>query len=61
MPPQKKQNLHELLIALQGCPCITAKQLASLVGNIMSMSIALGPVARLMTRSLYALLNSWHS
>ena len=61
MPPQKIQNLQELLIALQGCPCITAKQLASLVGNIMSTSIALGPVARLMTRSPYALLNSRHS
>ena len=61
VPPQKIQNLQELLIALQGCPRITAKQLASLVGNIMSMSMALGPVARLMTRSLYALLNSRHS
>ena len=60
VPPQKIQNLQELLIALQGCPCITAKQLASLVGNIMSISIALEPVARLMTRSLYTLLNSRH-
>ena len=61
MPPQKIQNLQKLLMALEGCPCITAKQLASLVGSIMSMSIALGPVARLMTRSLYTLLNNRHS
>ena len=31
------------------------------MGNIISMSIVLGPVARLMTRSLYTLLNSRHS
>ena len=61
VPPQKIQNLQKLLMALEGCPCITAKQLASLVGSIMSMSIALGPVARLMTRSLYTLLNNRHS
>ena len=35
-----------------------ARLLASLIGRIMSMSLALGPVTRLMTRSLYAALNS---
>ena len=41
---------------------VSARQLASLIGTIISMSIALCPVTRLMTRSLYAVLNdrvSW--
>ena len=37
---------------------MTALCLASLIGKIMSMALALGPVTRLMTRSLYAVLNS---
>ena len=37
---------------------VGAKQLASIIGKIVSMSLALGPVARLMTRNLYALLNT---
>ena len=37
---------------------LQARVLASLVGKIISMSIAIGPVARLMTRNLYAILNS---
>ena len=63
VPPQKIQKLQKSLEAVDRCPHVPAKQIASLVGNIMSMSIALGPVARLMTRSLYTLLNnrrSWY-
>ena len=37
---------------------LPAKQLASVIGKITSMSLALGSVTRLMTRSLYATLNS---
>ena len=37
---------------------IAAKVLASLVGRIISMSLALGPIARLRTRNMYCLLNS---
>ena len=61
VPPHKIQRLQESLSALGECLYVPAKLIASLVGNIMSMSIALGPVARLMTRSLYTLLNSRHS
>ena len=61
VPPHKIQRLQDALTGLGECHYAPAKQIASLVGNIMSMSIALGPVARLMTRSLYALLNSRHS
>ena len=59
MPPQKIQRLQESLDTVGGCPHVSAKQIASLVGNV--MSIALGPVARLMTWSLYTLLNNRHS
>ena len=40
---------------------MVARQLASMIGKIISMSIALGPVARFITRSIYALLNSQQS
>ena len=35
-----------------------ARKLASIIGKIISMSLALGPVTQLMTRSLYATLNN---
>ena len=37
---------------------LSARSVTSLVGKIISMSRALGPVARLMTRCLYTLINS---
>ena len=37
---------------------IKARDLASIIGKIISMSLAIGPVSRLMTRQLYTLLNS---
>ena len=37
---------------------VPAKQLASVVGSIISMGLAIGPVSRFMTRSLYTLLNT---
>ena len=40
------------------CGSLQARALASLIGKIISMSIAIGPVTRLMTRNLYAMLNS---
>lgn len=59
--------LHEIeALQLQICRAITqpilpAKELASLIGKVMSMSIAFGPIARFMTRSLYAVLNTRQS
>ncbi|XP_028514422.1 uncharacterized protein LOC114574912 [Exaiptasia diaphana] len=38
--------------------CISAREIARATGIIISMGLALGPVARLFTRSLYALQNS---
>ena len=40
---------------------LPARSLAGITGKLISMSIALGPVTRLMTRSLYALINTRHS
>ena len=37
---------------------LKAKELASIIGKVISMSLAIGPVSRLMTRRMYALLNS---
>ena len=59
VPPHKTQRLQDTLTGLGKCCYAPAKQIASLVGNI--TSIALGPVARLMTRSLHTLLNDRHS
>ena len=57
--------LQQKIDALQAELCwvadkvtIPAKTLAHLTGNIISMSMAIGPVARLMARALYALLNT---
>ena len=56
---------HEKLVALQhrldqACQLalMSAKQLASIVGKIISMGLAIGPVSRFMTCSLYAALES---
>ena len=40
---------------------LPARSLASITGKLISMSIALGPVTRLMTRGLYMLINTWQS
>jgi len=37
---------------------LKAHQLASIIGKIISMFLALGPVSRLMTSSMYAILNT---
>ena len=45
-------------------PIVPTKALTSAIGKVISMSMALGPVAWLMTRSLYIVLNtrkSWCS
>ena len=56
---------HERLSALQykldsACKVETlcARQLAGVIGTIISMSLAIGPVSRFMTRSIYMLLES---
>ena len=58
IPEIKLANLCILLESPKQRQAIPAKLLASLIGKIVSMSLALGPATRLMTRSLYTTLNS---
>ena len=58
VPEDKLVCLCELLQSLLERAFVPAKVLASAIGRIISMSLALGPVTRLMTRSLYTVLNS---
>ena len=57
--PEKKINiLKDMLQGALKQRQMCAKNIASLVGKIISMGLALGPVARFMTRGLYAMLES---
>ena len=58
VPVAKIDALKSKLIKIKGAKCVPARELASLIGKIISMSLALGPVTRMMTRKLYAVLNS---
>ena len=44
-----------------GSQWTTARELARLVGHILSMSITLGPAARLWTRAMYSAIDNWCS
>ena len=57
VPTNKLDALKSQLHAVAEAPTVPARQLASMVGKIMSMSLALGPVTRMMTRNLYLVLN----
>ena len=62
VPETKLRALHGQLLKMSGGQTMPARALASLIGKIIPMSPALSPVTRLMTRSLYAVLNdrtSW--
>ena len=61
MPQEKINALKMQLEQVVLRPRLPAKVLASLAGKIIEMSIALGPVARLMTRELFALLSTRQS
>ena len=56
VPEKKLSMLKRLLRCAATQQCISARSLASIIGRIISMGLALGPVARFMTRSLYAML-----
>ena len=62
VPVGKLDMLKSKLLAVNEAQLVPARKLARLIGTIISMSLALGPVTRLMTRSLYSVLNdrtSW--
>ena len=58
---QSQKEIHSPKVSFaisDKCEGNKAKPLASIIGEIVSMSLDLGPVTQLMTRSLYSLLNS---
>ena len=58
IPEGKIASLKSQLDQAVATSCVKARQLASIIGKIIAMSLAVGPVSRLMTRSMYSLLNS---
>ena len=58
VPKSKLVSTCELLQSLVDKPVVPTRKLASAIGKLISMSMALGPVARLMTCSLYMVLNT---
>ena len=58
VPPYKLEALQHQLCHVITQPRLLSKELVSLIGKIISMSLAFGPIARFMTRSLYATLNT---
>ena len=58
------QKARDLLSRLRGQVRVSARDLAKATGHILSMSLVLGPVARLWMRAMYALIDqrwSWSS
>ena len=63
VPDSKISKLKRKLQEIKNAKLVSARQIASVAGTIISMSLALGSISRLMTRSLYAVLNnriSWY-
>ena len=61
VPKEKLETLHLQLQQAILSKCLPARSVASVTGKTISMLIALGPVSRLMTRSLYALISTRYS
>ena len=62
VPEQKLEKLKSSIRSVSHLERIPVRALASVVGQIMSMALALGPIARLRTRAVYADINcsrSW--
>ena len=57
VPAKKINMLKSQLLEVKGVQLVPARKLVSLICKIVSMSIGLGPVTRLMTKALYATLN----
>ena len=58
VPDVKIKSLRELVSSAVTKVVLPARHIARVVGKTISLSIAVGPVSRLMTRSLYAVLNN---
>ena len=59
VPMVKVETIKSLVCSALKQGRLIARHLASIVGKIISLSLAVGPVTRFMTRSLYDLLNQW--
>ena len=57
VPQRRRDTLFNKLLEVEKIVLPTARVLASLVGVIISMYLGLGPVVRMRTRSLYAVIN----
>ena len=57
IPEEKIDRLKANALNIANCSRVSVRALASVVGQIMSMSLALGPIACLRTRTLYADIN----
>ena len=57
VPEEKIERLKAAICNVSAAALVNARALASVVGQIISMSVALGPVTRLRTRAMYAVLN----
>ena len=58
VPEAKMLAIRELTASILHMPQVPARLLARFVGKIISLGLAIGPISRFMTRSLYALLES---
>ena len=58
VPEQKLENLVSQLREASEVKVVPATAVASIIGKVLSMGLALGPVTRLMTRNIYAMLNA---
>ena len=61
VPKEKIDGLISLIKQVYMQSRVPVKRLASIVGKIISMSLAIGPVSRLRTRALYTVINSRRS
>ena len=63
VPPHKIQKLRDSISRLNPHGRVPVRMIASITGQIISMSLAMGPITRLHTRALYAFTNqrwSWY-
>ena len=61
VPEEKVDRLKSVVHRVLPMSWVGVRLLASIVGQIISMSLALGPITRLRTRALYAVIDSRHS
>ena len=58
VPQEKRERLVASINGVLPCHTVCAWVLAGIVGQVISMSLAIGPIACLCTRALYQVINS---